>query len=128
MNGKLLDTNIVIALFARDRTVEQQLARSKVILLPCIVVGELYFGAYKSTRIAENIARIQEFTAKNRILVCDQDTAHKYGQIKSALKAKETPLPENDMWVAAIALQYELTLVTRDEHFRAIERIRLEHW
>lgn len=129
MNGKyLLDTNIVIALFARESVVYQQLAKADEAFVPSIVIGELYFGAYKSGRINENIARIEEFASSNTILEVDSLTAREYGRIKSSLRAKGKPIPENDIWIAATAIQYGLTLVTRDKHFEEVGQLVVEAW
>ena len=129
MNGKyLLDTNIVIALFARESVAYQQLAKADEAFVPSIVIGELYFGAYKSGRINENIARIEEFASSNTILEVDSLTAREYGRIKSSLRAKGKPIPENDIWIAATAIQYGLTLVTRDKHFEEVGQLVVEAW
>lgn len=129
MNGKfLIDTNIVIALFASDSTVQQHLIKAVEVFTPAIVLGELYYGAYKSYRAKENISRINEFVSKNAVLLCDAATAQWYGQIKAGLRKKGRPIPENDIWIAAIALQYDLILVTRDDHFREIVGLHVEGW
>ena len=129
MNGRfLLDTNIVIALFAQDTAVLQRLAQAGEVFVPSIVLGELYYGAGKSARVEENIARIDEFAANTAILACDTETARRYGQIKNALRAKGRPLPENDIWIGAIAVQHGLTLVSRDAHFQEIDSLSTETW
>lgn len=129
MNGRfLLDTNIVIALFAQDTSVQQHIAEAEAVFVPSIVLGELYYGARKSGRVAANLARIDEFAASSAVLVCDTATAQQYGQIKNILRTKGRPIPENDIWIAAIAQQYELTLISRDEHFREIDGLSVEVW
>lgn len=129
MNGKfILDTNIIIALFAKDPAIHDCIANAAEVFVPSIAIGELYFGAFKSQKIQENIRRIDEFVLNNTILACNTDTARRYGELKNRLKEKGKPLPENDIWIAAIAKQYELTLVTKDEHFEAVEDLRVEVW
>lgn len=129
MNGKFLfDTNIIIALFAKDPRVHELLTKAEEIFIPCIAIGELYFGAYKSSRVKENIDRINEFSMSNTVLGCNSDTAEKYGKIKNNLKEKGQPIPENDIWIAAISQQYKLTLLTRDPHFDVIESLQLEQF
>ena len=59
---------------------------------------------------------------------CDVSTARHYGKIRELLRAKGRPIPENDIWIAAHAQQYDLTLVSRDAHFSAVEGIRIEAW
>lgn len=129
MNGRyLLDTNIVIALFADEPSVRKRLGRANEVFVPGIVLGELYYGAMKSTRMADNVARIEQFAVQMTILVCDADTARAYGSAKSLLREKGRPIPENDLWIAAVALQHDLTLVARDAHFAHVDGLRLEEW
>ncbi len=118
MNGRyLLDTNIVIALFDKDSKVIKNIKSAEEIFIPAIVIGELYYGAFKSTRQSENLKRIGELKAELNILDCDKFTAEYYGEIKNKLRKKGNPIPENDIWVAALSCQYNLTLISRDKHF-----------
>jgi tRNA(fMet)-specific endonuclease VapC len=129
MNGSsyLLDTNIIAAVLNREAAVGGKL-RGKSVYLCSIALGELYFGAYKSTRVNENLKRIADFVDHYPILVCDQATADRYGQVKLNLRQKGRPIPENDIWIAAISLQHDLVLVTRDEHFKQVDGLSLETW
>ena len=77
---------------------------------------------------SEISARIDEFAADNVVLGCDTDTARRYGEIKAGLRLKGNPLPENDIWIAAIALQHGLTMITRDTHFNEIETLKIVVW
>jgi tRNA(fMet)-specific endonuclease VapC len=87
VNGRfLLDTNIIIALFARDPMIHERLSNASEVFIPCIVIGELYFGSYKSLKAQENLNRIDEFALSNTVLPCDIETAKKYGDIKNRLK------------------------------------------
>ena len=129
MSGRfLLDTNIIIALFAGEADIQEHLKRAEEVFVPCIVLGELYFGARKSGRVRENLARIDEFALSCSVLGCDTDTAREYGAIKDMLRAKGRPIPENDIWIAAITRQYGLVLVTRDTHFDGIDGLEIEVW
>ncbi len=129
MNGKyLLDTNIIISIFAKDPQIHNRLANAEEVFIPCIAIGELYFGAYKSLKIEENLSRIAEFAINNTVLACDTDTAKRYGDIKNRLKEQGQPLPENDIWIAAIAQQHTLTLITKDTHFDLVENLKVEKW
>ena len=124
----LLDTNIAVALLAGDDAVRASLNQSGLIFLSSIVLGELFYGARKSARAASNLAKVEELAAKFVVLTCDVSTARHYGEIRDLLRAKGRPIPENDIWIAAHAQQYELTLVTRDAHFSAVEGITIEVW
>jgi len=129
MNGRvLLDTNIVIAFFAQEPVVLQNMQAVEKFFISSIVLGELYFGARKSGRLAQNLKRIDELAATMAILGCDVATAQHYGQIKDMLRQKGRPIPENDIWIAAIASQHDLTLVTRDAHFDQIEDLTVIAW
>ena len=82
MDGRfLLDTNIVIALFSEETSIKESLLNSDQVFVPSIVLGELYYGAYKSSRVEENILRIDEFAANNTILVPNTVTALEYGKL-----------------------------------------------
>jgi len=111
MSGKyLLDTNIVIALFANDASVMESLTKAEEVFIPSVVIGELFYGAHKSARAKDNLARIDEFASSNLVLGCDMETARIYGDVKNALRIKGHPIPENDIWIAAIAIQHNLYL------------------
>lgn len=129
MSGRyLLGTNVLIALFADEPTVKEKLTQLNEIYIPSIVIGELYYGAWKSQRTQENLTRIDELVAESVVLGCHVETARRYGDIKNALRLRGRPIPENDLWVAAIALEHDLTLVTRDAHFKEIVGLKVEMW
>jgi len=129
MDGKyLLDKNIVIPFLAGDSRIQHKIRQVAEVFIPVIVIGELLYGAHKSARRAENLARIEEFMAHTVIVACDIDTARQYGEIKAQLRKAGQPIPENDLWIAAIALQYECTVASRDGHFASIPGLALEVW
>ncbi len=129
MNGSyLLDTNIVVALFADEPETTGSLAQAQQVFLPSIAIGELCYGARKSGKPAHNLERIDQFAASSVVLGCDTDTARHYGDVKNKLRLKGRPLPENDVWIAALATQHDLTLATRDEHFKEVEGLKTVRW
>ncbi|MEB3217812.1 MAG: type II toxin-antitoxin system VapC family toxin [Nostocales cyanobacterium 94392] len=129
MSGRyLLDTNIIIALFANEASVKSNLAQANEVFIPSVVVGELCYGARKSGRVVANLARVDELVTNSTILGCDVETARRYGEIKNKLRLKGCPLPENDVWIAALAQQYDLILVTRDAHFQEVENLQTVMW
>lgn len=128
MSGKLLDTNAASAIIDKDADMQRWLRQDHETFVPSIVIGELYFGVYKSSRVQANLARVEEFIVGNSILSCDAETGRSYGLIKQQLKVKGRPIPENDIWIAAIAIQHGLALVTRDAHFNMIDNLVLESW
>ena len=129
MSGRfLLDTNIIISLFAGETSIQEHLTQVEEVFVPCIVLGELYYGAWKSSRAGENLACIDDFAVNNTVLGCDADTSREYGLIKNRLREKGRPIPENDLWIAAIARQHDLVIVTRDDHFSEVEGLKREIW
>ncbi|HEX3050418.1 MAG TPA: PIN domain-containing protein [Aggregatilineaceae bacterium] len=103
----------------------QHLAGTEI-FIPSIAVGELYYGAYKSSKTTSNAQQIRGLLSITVVLNCSPTTADLYGQIKHKLETKGCPIPENDIWIAALALEYSLILVTRDEHFRQVDQLALE--
>lgn len=124
MAGRLLlDTNALVAMIGGDPPVVALVQDAEAVYVPAIVLGELYFGAFHSSRRTENIARVDAIARDRSVLSCDRTTARIYGEIKNDLRTRGRPIPENDLWIAAIASQHGLTLLTRDEHFREIPTV-----
>ncbi len=96
--------------------------------LSVVVLGELFYGALKSMHANEELRRIEDFMFNCEVLDCDSHTSRIYAQIKQDLGKKGKPLPENDVWIAAQALQHDLVLVTLDKHFKLIDGLKLESW
>jgi tRNA(fMet)-specific endonuclease VapC len=129
MSGRyLLDTNIIIALFKSEASIINNLVQANEVFVPSIAIGELHYGARKSGRSQKNLDRIDEFVANNTVIECDANTARQYGDVKNRLRIKGRPLPENDVWIAALALQYSFTLVTRDAHFQQVDSLQTVSW
>ena len=124
----LLDTNIIIGLFAGQASIINNLQQSDEIFIPSIALGELHYGAWKSGRVQQNLERIEELVVDVTIFDCDSATARQYGDVKNRLRLKGRPLPENDIWIAALALQHDLVLVTRDAHFQHVEGLQTIRW
>jgi len=124
----LIDTNIVIGLFKGNPSVTASLERHQFVSIPFAVLGELYLGAYRSSNPIKHIKQVHDFLRKCDVLIADEETANNYALIKTALLNKGKPIPENDIWIAAIAKQYELSLITRDKHFNEIDGLSTENW
>ncbi|MEI6232455.1 MAG: type II toxin-antitoxin system VapC family toxin [Planctomycetota bacterium] len=123
-----LDTSIVIQYFNRHSGICSSIEQAACIVVTNVVIGELCFGAYKSAKVIANLARIESFKSRVKILNCDAETANIYGKIKSLLSEKGRPIPDNDIWIAAMAMQHDLTLVSRDAHFNEVEGLKLVVW
>ncbi|MFP4222390.1 MAG: type II toxin-antitoxin system VapC family toxin [Phormidium sp.] len=124
----LLDTNIAIALLNGDPAITQQIKNIPTVRLSVTIVGELLYGAEKSQRTDSNRQRIQPLLDCLETIRPDLETANRYAIIKNQLRIKGRPIPENDLWIAAIAVQHNLILATRDSDFEAIEGLQLEKW
>ncbi len=130
MNGKfLLDTNILIALFKEEKAIIEKLSeQNNICYTSFITIGELYYGAFNSFKIEENLLQLSKLRQVIPILKSSDTTSMLYGKIKTGLKQKGKPIPENDIWIAALAKEHDLILVTRDKHFEEIEELKVEKW
>lgn len=124
----LLDTSIVIALFRRDVAVERRVSESVSLHISPIVVGELIYGARKSGRRDVNLDRARDFIRSIHVFKCSPETGLVYGDLKNRLREAGKPIPDNDLWIAATAVEHGLPLVTRDGHFEHVPGLAVEHW
>ena len=121
----LLDTSVIIHSFKKNTAIAARLDKVEEIYVPIEVEGELFYGAYNSANPEKHITQIKAFLFNCKVLLPDSSTADIYGKIKATLIRKGKPIPENDIWIAAIALQYSLPLFTTDNHFAEIDNIAL---
>jgi tRNA(fMet)-specific endonuclease VapC len=127
MSGEyVLDTNIVIDFIVGVPSVKESVLAAEEIIVPAVVIGELFHGAYRSARRARNIERVTEFASSHTVVAIDTEVAPYYGQIKTQLRQAGTPIPDNDIWIAAVAVRTGTTLVTRDSHFQFVEGLTVE--
>ncbi len=122
----LLDTNIISDINNNVSDTMTFLKSAKEVFVSSIVAGELFFGIQNSSRKEANLKFYRDFFSSCAILNVTLETAEIYGNIKTWLKQKGRPIPENDIWIAAIAIQHGLTLITRDKHFDGIDGLLLE--
>ena len=123
----LLDTNILVAVFNEDRQAVDSFKRS-TIFVSTIVLGELYFGADASRRVAANRERLESLASRVTVLAINRITAMWYSRIKNQIRTIGKPIPDNDVWIAATAMEHGLALVTRDSHFDHIHGLNLVRW
>jgi len=126
--GAGVDTNAVIALDGGNTNVAALLDACATVFLPAPVYGELPFGACNSGRVAANLRKVEDFTRGCSFVPIDADVARRYAELRTQLRRAGTPIPENDLWIAATCLQLGVPLVTRDEHFRAIPGLVVRPW
>ncbi len=122
-----MDTTIAVAFFRQDQAVRRRLMPVDIVT-STIVIGELYYGAYRAGHQARELANIAALIAQSRIVVCDLVTSEHYGRVREALHRQGMPIPENDIWIAASALQQGLPLATRDAHFDRVPGLTVEQW
>jgi tRNA(fMet)-specific endonuclease VapC len=115
-------------MFSGEPTIQEKMQYGTTVFLASPVIGELYYGAQKSDKVTENLHRINTFVEEHIFLPCDLETTQWYGIIKDQLQRKGRPIPNNDIWIAAIAIQHGLILVTRDSHFEEVESLQTERW
>jgi tRNA(fMet)-specific endonuclease VapC len=127
-NSLLLDTTVVIRHFRAGSAIEEKLAGYSEIYLPYVALAELYAGAFRSARPEENRGRIIRFLEAVTVLLPDEKTPEIYGLISAQLANGGTPIPQNDIWIAASALQFGLPLATTDKHFGNINGLTLIPW
>lgn len=123
-----MDTNIVIAHFRNDSTASAHLSAEHILYLPWVVLGELQYGALHAQRSAAQLALIRDFLQIAILLLPDQGATEQYGPVKAELAASGNLIPDNDIWIAAMARQYKLPLATRDSHFAAIQGLNTLAW
>lgn len=124
-SGLLLDSSVVIRHFRGGKDLLGALGDFEVFYLPYVALAELYAGAYRSLRAERNLQQISSFLDAVDVLLPDEETPLVYGRIASELAQKGTPIPQNDIWIAAIALQTGLPLAMEDNHFRTVSALNL---
>ena len=124
----LLDTSAVIPYLKGDRAMGAQVQARSSLYLPQTALGELYCGAHLSQNPGKHLAKIQPFLAAVAVLSPGVATAEHYGRLRAQLAKAGTPIPENDIWIAAVAVQHGLTVVSRDEHFGEVTGLPREVW
>ncbi len=127
MNALLLDTNAITALFQGEADVLNAVAKADCVYMSAIVIGELEAGFRGGKRYAANLTVLERFLAKPtvEILPVGRITGECFGRIKQALKAKGTPIPINDVWLAAQSMETGALLVTYDTHFNHVDGLRI---
>lgn len=118
----LLDTNRLSDALAEDDEVLDRLEAAEEIHVPVIVLGELRAGFLGGKRAAQNEERLQWFLAQDGVtaLPIDGPVSHRYAEIHRVLRRAGTPIPTNDLWIAALAIENGLALYSRDVHFAQV--------
>lgn len=127
--GKIvLDTTVVVGVLRRIPGVIERLRDAEELIVPLVVLGELEYGVNLATPPERQREAVRVFMEGATLLLPTARTAVEYGRVKAALKAAGTPLPENDVWIAAVAREQELPLATRDAHFGQVPNLTVLNW
>ena len=118
-----LDTNAYSALMRGHRDVAALVRRAQAVLVPSVVAGELLYGFRLGSRFEENAARLEAFLEAPFVdlLPVTFRTADRFGRIAAGLRQKGTPIPTNDIWIAAQAMEVGADLLSSDSHFGAVD-------
>ncbi len=124
----LLDSSVLIFSLHHDTKILQKLSEAASLHVSSIALGELYYGAEHSSNAEIGRNEVDSLIQTLSVLKADYITAKIYGYIKHEQRMKGQMLPDNDLWIAATAIQYGLTLAARDHHFTWIADLLLEQW
>ena len=114
-----LDTNRYVDLLRGDEEVAARVIRADAVFLPFVVLGELRAGFSAGARARGNERALQRFLAKPSVdvLLASEATTMHYASLYRQLREQGTPVPTNDLWIAALVVEHRLTLYSRDAHF-----------
>ena len=124
----ILDTNALSAWCDGDDSLLAVLPSDRPLFLPVIVLGEYRFGikAARDGKIREKWLDSVEHAIT--VLDADSTTARRYADMREELRLAKTPIPENDVWIAALARQHDLPLLSRDAHFDCVSGLQRAGW
>ena len=124
-----LDTNRLTDLFQGDSGLAERLSTCDEVWIPLVVLAEIKAGFYGGTQAHRNEILLRKLLAKSTVgvLLPSRETSEHYARLFVQLKRAGTPVPDNDLWIAALALEHDLLLITRDRHFERIPQL-LIHW
>ncbi len=123
----LLDTNTYAAFLNKNEVVGEIIRNTTEIYLPFVVMGELNFGFFKGSKTKENFNILSRFMSSPRteVLYSDDLTSQIYGEIATELSILGKPIQQNDIWIAALAKQHGLVLISNDRGFANIVGLKL---
>ena len=124
----ILDTNAISAVLEGDSAIERALSLSDRHHLPVIALGEYRYGLLRSKRRAELEPLLDRLEAESIVTSLDPATARYYADVRDELRNAGTPIPENDIWIAALGRQHELAVVSRDGHFDSVRGLKRVSW
>jgi tRNA(fMet)-specific endonuclease VapC len=124
----LLDTNAISAIGEKDGGILRILAAADAVALPFIAVAEFRYGLLGSSRPECGLLLLERLTESAGVCFPDAETLGHYAWISDHLRRKGRPIPHNDIWIAALARQHSMQILSRDNHFDSIQGIRRVGW
>jgi tRNA(fMet)-specific endonuclease VapC len=124
----LLDTNAISALAAADEDLLVAIEKSPRLCVAIISVGEYVYGLTQSKHQAELSQWLEAFLERAELLSIGRGTLPHYAETRRQLKKDGTPIPANDCWIAAIAKEHRLPVVSHDKHFDSVKGLRRIAW
>ena len=124
----ILDTNALSAFIDGEPKLEGRLATASQVAIPVIVLGEFRYGIVGSRHRAKYESWLTRYLADFEILAVTEPPTLVYARVGTALKKAGRPIPANDAWIAALALQHRRPVLTRDEHFDVVPGLHRETW
>jgi predicted nucleic acid-binding protein len=124
----ILDTNGLSAMAGGDMKLAPLLQQAPELAVPVIVLGEYQYGIRLSRHRTRYESWLTELLATCRVLAIDERTASQYAELRHELKRSGHPIPENDLWIAALARQHKSPLVTRNQHFDFVPGLTRLNW
>ena len=124
----ILDTNAISALAEQDKALIELVQAAPRVAVTIISLGEYAFGISQSRHRAELEAWLDALLLKVDILLLEQKTLPFYAEVRGRLKVAGTPIPANDCWIAALAKQHRLPIVSQDRHFDSVKWIQRLGW
>ena len=124
----ILDTNAVSALFSGDRAIVGALESADRHHLPVVVIGEYRCGLLRSTARKRMEPLLQTLIHESAVLRVDEATAEIYADVRDELRQAGRPIPENDVWIAALSRQHNEPVLSRDQHFDAVPGLDRRSW
>ena len=124
----ILDTNALSAMADGESKLEPIIAYAAELAIPVLALGEYQYGIAQSRNRAKYEKWLKGVLTDCRILRIDEATAYEYAEIRGELKRAGRPIPGNDVWIAALARQHAMPVISRDEHFDCVPRLKRIWW
>lgn len=124
----ILDTNAVSAMAAKDASIMEVISPVPTLRLPFVVYAEFRYGLLGSNRPEAGLRLLEHLANRFPLLLPERETLEEYARIKDQLKRSGRRIPENDIWIAALARQHAMPILSRDHHFDFVPDIKRIDW